>query len=217
VKTLLKLAPKQLLVNYIFYAFLIATALHTLLDAHASKYRADTKVYYVAGTLVRTGNISKIYNFDYQTKLHAELIGNKIKPLYFITLPAVATLFAPFTFLDFYHYYLALIVLNTVAVGLLFYLFRNKYNISNVALAELSIFIPMASAIFQSQIAVLLLLNYVAAIMKIRKPCVTALFAGTLLFKPQYLLFVPMLFLFIQLPREKIRFLSGFNIFKLAF
>ncbi|OGC68834.1 hypothetical protein A2415_02720 [candidate division WWE3 bacterium RIFOXYC1_FULL_39_7] len=209
-KFLDRLTPRQLILNGIFFISLAVISAYVLLHSTADLYQTDARVYYVAGKLLASGQISNIYNREFQDKLHQELVGRIQPATYFINLPAVVLFFAPFTFLSFEDFYNLLVVLNTLLIGFTVHLLCQKLKINNIVTSALIFYIPVASAIWHSQVTVIIFLIFAFAILNIKNPFVSGLFAGALFLKPQYLLFAPLLFFVVRSWDSRIKYLLGF-------
>lgn len=181
-----------------------------LLNAEKYQNDADAKVYYLAGRLLTSGNINKIYDISYQERANDQFFVQVKSAILFINTPAAALVFAPLTFLSFYHFYVIQVILSTLLIGFSVFLLCRKLDIKSEYCIALVIFLPVLSAISHAQITALIFLFYVLSIINFKKPLVSGFFAGLLFLKPQHLLFVPLLFLIVKSREDKLKFLKGF-------
>ena len=78
--------------------------------------KVDLRAFYAAGTIVRSGEASRLYDYDYQQKVQDATIGPRAGALPFLYPPFAALLFVPLSVLSYRHAFFVLLGLN---IGLL--------------------------------------------------------------------------------------------------
>ena len=123
---------------------------------------ADFRGFYVAGYMLRTGQVHSLYNFQLEKELQDRLVSPEltVNPL---THPAYeAILFAPFSYLGFRAAYLTFAVFNLALLVAIFPLVRSYFGELDgvwqwLPLAMMAGFLPLYLAIMQDQDSILLL------------------------------------------------------------
>jgi hypothetical protein len=202
--------PAKLALSIVFYITLVFMVRFMWVNSSQDKFQNDARVYYLAGQLLRNGGITKIYNFQYQNELHQQLVENKHTSILFLNTPVSAVVFVPLVSLSYLDFYRALIVLNTVLLGFAVYYLCKKLHLNKEVSAALIFFLPVASAVFHSQLTALILVVYVLCIVSLDRPKLAGLFAGFLFLKPQHLLLVPFVLVILKSWKERKLFVVGF-------
>jgi hypothetical protein len=156
----------------------------------------DYLQFHAAGMTVRLGDSSKLYDFDYQARLELEIIGPELVNFHaFITPPFFAYIFVPLSYLAYPHSFILWSILSLTGLYLSLRLLTGEPNLKPL-LWSLSFFPVFASISFgqNSLLSVLLFtLSYVC--WRKRLPFLAGLIISLLLYKPQLVLGIGLLWL----------------------
>lgn len=184
----------------------------------AEQKRVDLRGYYAAGQIIRTGQGPSLYEYDTQRIAQGEVVGHSnidISNMRFVAPPFAGDLFVPISFAPFMRAYGIVFVLNLAATGAALVLTRsflpglNKHGLVIPALLFSTSF-PLATALGQGQLSILLLLIFCGASLALQRnlPFLAGFLISLALMKFQIALPVAFLFLLWR----KWKFIGGFLI-----
>jgi hypothetical protein len=206
------------------YPFVAASAALGLLIVLTSLYigirigisgRADFRCLYAAGYLVRTGDATRLFDYDTQRSVENDRVSVEDVALPFNHAPYEALLFAPLSLLSYRSAYVTVLIGNLCLLALSFYLLRGylqplRQVWSWLPEAIFACSIPVTIALFQSQDSILLFTLISAAFVLLDRgqEATAGALVSLSLFKFQYA--IPILLLFVIWRRWK--FVAGFTI-----
>ncbi len=204
-------------VKLLFILLPVALALDLFCWVHVlpemARNKADFRQLYVAGYMVRTGSVGKLYNYDDQLRLQKTLIDPSATALPFIRPAYQAAFFAPLTLLSFRSAYFCWMGINVALIGLSFRLLRKRIRAlariwGPLPIVVLCTFFPLTVAMYQGQDSVLLLALFSGALLALEhdRESLAGCLVALGLFKFQLVL--PMAFLFVVWRQWK--FAKGF-------
>src|SRR5262249_25060391 len=116
---------------------------------------ADFAMFYTAGSMVRGGSASQLYDYEVETRFQQELVSKTPAP--YTHLPYDAAAFAPLSLLDYRAAYWVFLGLNILFAGLAILLLG--YNVNAwLFIAVLAVFFPVSAAIADGQDSIVLLM-----------------------------------------------------------
>ncbi len=178
-------------------AWLVSTILGPgNLDLAKHVIGTDYLQFYTAGVTLRQGESAELYDFDYQARLEQSIAGPGLTSFHaFITPPFFAWLYVPFTFVSYVWSFLLWSLLSLV------FLWASIKLISqvkpNTAFLWSLTFFPVFAAISfgQNSLLSLLVFSLTYWLMRKDKPLAAGLVCSLLLFKPQLVLGICLLWL----------------------
>jgi alpha-1,2-mannosyltransferase len=156
----------------------------------------DYLQFHAAGTTVRQGDSAELYNFDYQARLELEIIGPELVNFHaFITPPFFAFLFVPLSYLPYALSFTVWSVFGLVALYICLRLLTENASIKPF-IWSLTFFPVFASISFgQNSLLSLLLFTLTYIFWRKRLPFLAGLLSSLLLYKPQLVLGLGLLWL----------------------
>ena len=162
----------------------------------------DYLQFHAAGLTVRLGDSSQLYDFDYQSELEIQVAGPELVNFHaFITPPFFAYLFVPLSFLP---YPLSFAIWSTFGIICLYLSLRllRTHHPLEAFLVSLTFFPVFATISFgQNSLLSLFLFALAYACWRKRLPFLSGLIASLLLYKPQLVLGISLLWL-LELRRD---------------
>src|SRR5690242_351666 len=199
------------------FAFLIAIQLIVLAAKIPTQAagRADFRIFYTAGYMLRSGHAAEIYDYSSTVKFQSQVVSLNENALPFNHLAYEALIFAPLSFLSFRTAHAVFFRLYLSLAFVSFFMLR-RYALSLRAMwskAPIMIFagfLPVGTALRQGQDSLLLLALLVTSFIALERDrdYAAGIFLGLTLFKFQYSLPIALLFLV----WKKWRVISGFAI-----
>jgi alpha-1,2-mannosyltransferase len=156
----------------------------------------DYLQFYSASLTVRQGHSADLYNFKYQSQLEQTIAGQGLQSFHaFITPPFLAWLYIPFTFLPYVWSFLAWSLLGLIFLWLSIRLLaaERRLNTFRWSLTWFPIFAAISFG--QNSLLILLLFSITYWFWRQEKPFLAGLMSSLLLFKPQMLLGIVILWL----------------------
>jgi len=156
----------------------------------------DYLEFYAAGTTVRQGESARLYDMAYQAQLQQTIIGPQLRGYYgFITPPFLAWLFVPFSALSYLWSFALWSVLGLIALGISLRLLGAPQP-GRAALWSLTWFPVFATISFgQNSLLSVLILSLVYYLWRTDRQLAAGLAASCLLYKPQLLIGILLLWL----------------------
>ena len=143
---LVALLPFLLGIDLIFWVVFIPVGL---------RGDADFAMFYTAGSMVRSGFASQLYDYEVETRFQQELVSQTPAP--YTHLPYEAAALAPLCVLDYRAAYWTFLGLNVLFAGLAILLLG--YNVNGwLFIAVLAAFFPVSAAIADGQDSIVLLM-----------------------------------------------------------
>lgn len=157
----------------------------------------DYLQFYSAGLTIRQGNAAELYNFEYQSQLEKTIAGSDLQNFHaFLNPPFFAWLYLPLTFLP---YTWSFFLWSVLSLGFLWFsikLLAIEHH-SHTLVWSLTWFPVFAAISFgQNSFLSLVLFSLTFWLWKKDKPLTAGLVSGLLLFKPQLILGLGILWLF---------------------
>jgi alpha-1,2-mannosyltransferase len=159
------------------------------MDLASQVIGTDYLQFYSAGVTVRQGQSANLYNFEFQSQLEQSIAGQGLQSFHaFITPPFLALLYVPFTFLPYVWSFFAWSALTLLFLWSSIRLVRTKQR-SKTFYWSLTWFPIFAAISFgQNSLLSLLLFSITYWFWKKEKPFFAGLITSLLLFKPQMVL-----------------------------
>ena len=152
--------------------------------------------FYAAGTTIRNGEGDRLYDFTYQRQLEQAIAGPEFDTFHaFITPPFLAVLYSPLSLIP---YSLSFAVWSVLGVMFLYFSIRllNSIEVKNQFLWALSWFPVFATISFgQNSLLSLMLLALTYVLWKHEKKLASGLICSLLIYKPQLIIGVGILWL----------------------
>lgn len=173
----------------------------------------DLRAFYAAGTMVRTGDASRLYDYNFARSVQDRVVGPRSAALPFLYPPFAALLFVPLSLVSYHASFYILFLINItfllVAAGTIRPWLPQGHTPSWLALASsYGCLFGVSIALMQGQISLLMLLIYCGTYVLLRKdrPGLAGVLFSLALIKFQ--LALPIWFLFIVW--KQWRFVAGF-------
>ncbi|MFZ5424395.1 MAG: glycosyltransferase 87 family protein [Patescibacteria group bacterium] len=164
--------------------------------------------------IINSGEGSLLYDLNtqlnYQNKLTFPLIRSGVLP--YRSLPFVSLIYIPFIGTNYYSSYYAFLIFNIILLIIFAYLvssFLFKGNHFFFILFLCFSYIPFTQMLFGGQVSMFMVFSLFLTYLFLKKDhiVVSGAFAALLLIKPQYVIFVPFIFLYTS---KKLHFAFGF-------
>ena len=189
----------------------LATLTFQSFAAHFIDGQSDFRSFYAAGYILRTGNSSRLYDYDFQHEIQEKTVGGDLI-LPFLHPPHEAALFVPFSFLSYRAAYTLFALLNVGLLVLSYRLLGPTIHASVhewLPLAMFATFLPVAATLLEGQDSIIFLtLLSLATLYLDRNDLLAGVLVGLCSFRFQ--LALPIVFLFFLWKRW--RFVAGFSI-----
>jgi Glycosyltransferase family 87 len=143
---LMGLLPFLLGIDLIFWVVFIPVGL---------RGDADFAMFYTAGSMVRSGSASQLYDYEVETRFQHELVSKTPAP--YTHLPYEAAAFAALSPLDYRAAYWVFLAMNVVFAGLTLLMLQRK-GTGWLFIAVLAAFFPLSAAIADGQDSIVLLM-----------------------------------------------------------
>lgn len=204
-------------VLWIFYSVLILIYLYIAFFPPEWIVAASDYVMYITGaSIVKDGKGELLYDISLQEIYQENLIEPYFRDFFlaFRVLPFVAVIFLPFAYFPLQIGFRMFAFLNIIFLGLVLFISNREFKDvtrENFWLLFSIGFFPFLVNLMLGQISLLLLTVYllIYRYFKKEKYLLAGVLVGLLLFKVQYLLFIPFL---LSLAKDKVRFIVGFLI-----
>ena len=151
-----------------------------------------------------------MYDISVQKEFQKERVDSGGSLLVYKNPPPLAAVFIPFAFLSPVTGYRIFLIFNILAlISAVFFLEKQIFPKPNLLYYLIPfVFWPVISVLITGQISILLLLLFIClySILKSDKPFKLGITSSFLLLKPQYLIFIPFLFILV---RKKTEFIKG--------
>ncbi len=156
----------------------------------------DYLQFYAAGVTLREGHSLDLYNFEYQSKLEQAIIGPGLPSFYaFLTPPFLAWLYVPFSYLPYVWSFIAWSILGLLFIWISLRLLMHSQPLRGFVWT-LTWFPIFASVSFgQNSLLSLLLFSLTFWLWKKEKYLAAGVVSSLLLFKPQMVLGIVLLWL----------------------
>jgi len=152
----------------------------------------DYPAFYVAGSIVNEGLSDRLYDFELQASMQADLVPNGFLP--FAYPPFVAAAYAPLAFMPYRASYALFTIISFSALALAIWLLRPITPLAReypwIALAGAALFYPMLRAIIGGQNTAISLMIVVGTwrLLRADRDVAAGIVLSLLAFKPQFLL-----------------------------
>ncbi len=163
----------------------------------------DFEAYYTGATIVREGNVKKLYDVSTQKEARNKVIDRVPRNglLAYRNPPLLAYLLAPLSNLDFDYAYVSFISLTLLSFCIFCYmLYKKGFLQSNSDILTLFLYLPVIHSIMIGQVAPILLLCVASSVFLIQKGRyrLAGFIMTSLLFKPQRFLLGLIFLLFVK-------------------
>jgi hypothetical protein len=181
----------------LWFAWILSCLLGTgNMDLAGQVIGTDYLQFYSAGVTIRQGQDANLYNFEYQSELEQSIAGQGLQSFHaFITPPFLAWLYVPFTLIPYTWSFIVWSLLGLVFLWFGIRLLTNEHQ-SRILMWSLTWFPIFAAISFgQNSLLTFLLLSITYRFWIKDKPFYAGLVSSLLLFKPQMVLGICILWL----------------------
>ncbi|MEK7595233.1 MAG: glycosyltransferase family 87 protein [Patescibacteria group bacterium] len=203
------------LVTFLFLLDLVPQK--NLSNIYKPKEVLDFSAFYTAAHIINSGEVGNLYNQELQLKVQNEKIPppTRSTPLTFRNPPIVGYLFLPFSVLDYSSSYKLFLLMNLLIICFALVITCKTFEIKNsVALVVGGAFYPLFATLYWGQISSLVFLGISLSFYFYKKKLFlfSGVFASLVFVKPQFLLFLPLVYFGLKAGEQrKLFFLGAFG------